>query len=130
MALKLRLKPHEKAIINGAVIENGSRSTDIIVHNFAQILRDPDVMQEEEANTPSKRCYFAAQLMIIDPPNSTRYREMFTSYLNDLRGAFLNQDILAKLDEAEAGVAEQNYYKALRVLKDVIVYEEPLLKGQ
>lgn len=127
MALKLRLKPHEKAIINGVVIENGSRAADILVHNFAHILRDPDVMQEDEANTPSKRCYFAAQLMLIDPANAGQYRDTFDKFLSDLRGAFINPDILKLLQDADEGVAEGNYYKALRALKDVIAYEEPLL---
>lgn len=127
MALKLRLRPHEKAILNGVVIENGGRATDILVHNFAHILRDPDVMQEEQADTPSKRCYFAAQLMLIDPANAQQYRAVFDGFLNDLKGAFINPDILARLDEADQSVTEGNYYKALRTLKDVIAYEEPLL---
>lgn len=127
MALKLRLKPHEKAIINGAVIENGPRAAELVVRNFAHILRDPDVMQEEDANTPAKRCYFAAQLMLMDPANGSQYRSAFTELAAALRTALLNKDVLARLDAAEQSVAEENYYQALRALKDVIAYEAPLL---
>lgn len=127
MALKIKLKPHEKAIINGAVIQNGPRATEFIIKNFAQILREPEVMQQEAADTPAKRTYFAAQLMLLDPDNAANYKAQFDGLLGDLRGALKNEDMLAKLAAAETAVAQDNYYQALRQLRDVIEYEAVLL---
>lgn len=127
MALKIKLKPHEKAIINGAVIQNGSRAAEFVIQNFAQILREPEVMQEEEANTPARRTYFSAQLMLLDPTNAASYQPRFDVFLNDLRGALTNPEMRTKLDSAEKAAKEQNYYQALRQLREVMEYEAVLL---
>lgn len=127
MALKLKLKPHEKAIINGAVIENGPRAAEIVVHNFAQILREPSVMQEDEATTPARRTYFAIQLMLIDPEKTEQYRTMAESLATDLRAALTNPSVIANLDEALESMRKGNYYRALQSLKDVMTYEAVLL---
>lgn len=127
MALKIKLKPHEKAIINGAVIQNGPRATEIIVQNFAQILREPEVMQEEEADTPAKRTYFMAQLMLMDPQNAASYRPQFERYLTELHDALINEDVKTRLMEARGVADSGNYYGALRAIKDVIAYESKVL---
>ncbi|KJS43596.1 MAG: hypothetical protein VR70_02415 [Rhodospirillaceae bacterium BRH_c57] len=128
MALKIKLKPHEKAIINGAVIQNGPRATEFIVKNFAQILREPEVMQQEDATTPAKRTYFAAQLMLLDPDNAEAYKARFQSLLDDLAQALTNKEMLGKLTAAAGAVAQDNYYQALRQIRDVIDYEQVLLE--
>lgn len=127
MALKIRLRPNEKVIINGAVIQNGGRATSFLVQNFAQILREPEVMQEEDANTPVRRAYFACQLMLVDPANAANYRGHFDSFARDLRGALINPVVLAELDAAERAVDEKNFYIALRHLRIVMDYEAILL---
>ena len=65
MALKLSLKPHEKVVINGAVIANGDRRSTICVENIANVLREGDIIQPEQANTPAKRIYLPIMLMIM-----------------------------------------------------------------
>ncbi len=127
MALKIRLRPNEKVIINGAVIQNGSRATSFLVQNFAQILREPEVMQEEDADTPVRRAYFACQLMLVDPANAAEYRTHYDRYTADLRGALMNKAVLADLDTAEQAVNQSNYYIALRHLRKVVDYEAVLL---
>lgn len=66
MALKIKLKPHERLIIGGAVVANGDSKCDLIIENEVPVLRDKDILREKEANTPSKRVYFAIQLMYVD----------------------------------------------------------------
>lgn len=127
MALKIRLRQNEKVIINGAVIQNGSRATSILLQNFAQVLREPEVMQEEEANTPVRRAYFACQLMLVDPTNAAEYRTRFNTFLKDLRGALINPVVLAELDAAEQAIEQKNYYMALRHFRIVMDYESILL---
>lgn len=129
MALKLNLKPGEKIVINGAVIVNGDRKASLAVKNFANILRETDVMQEEEANTPTRRAYFAAQLMLLDPVNRTDYEANFRRFMNDLLGAFTNEEILLTLRQALAHHDEQDYYKILAALRKVIKYEEILFQS-
>lgn len=129
VALKLNLKPGEKIVINGAVIVNGDRKASLGVKNFANILRETDVMQEEEANTPTKRAYFAAQLMLLDPEHRSDYEQPFRRYMKDLVGAFTNADMLALLRQALDHFQSGDYYKILAILRKVIKYEEILLQS-
>lgn len=123
MALKLNLKPGEKIVINGAVIVNGDRKASLAVKNFANILRETDVLQEEEANTPTKRAYFAAQLMLLDPEHRADYEASFRRFTNDLLGVFTNEEIVETLKQAMAYFEEGDYYKILAALRKVIKYE-------
>lgn len=129
MALKLNLKPGEKIVINGAVIVNGDRKASLAVKNFANILRETDVMQEEDADTPTKRAYFAAQLMLLDPEHRTDYEEPFRRFMKDLLGAFTNPEILALLEQALQHFSDGDHYKILAVLRKVIKYEEVLFQA-
>ncbi|MBL4618299.1 MAG: flagellar biosynthesis repressor FlbT, partial [Robiginitomaculum sp.] len=66
MPLKLSLKPGEKFVLNGAVVQNGERRANLILQNQASVLREKDIMQEAEANTPAKRVYFPVMMMYLD----------------------------------------------------------------
>ena len=76
MPLKLKLAANEHLIVNGAVMVNGGCRTTLIIRNFAQILREKDVLQEPDANTPTKRLYFLVQAMLMQPPPPEALRKM------------------------------------------------------
>ena len=63
MPLKLSLKPHEKFVVNGAVMTNGDRKAEVIIQNKASILREKDILQPADAQTPLRRVYFPIQMM-------------------------------------------------------------------
>ena len=58
MALVIDLKPGEKILIGTAVITNDKQRTRIHIAGEAPILREKDVLQEEECDTPCKKIYF------------------------------------------------------------------------
>ena len=61
--LVLKLRPREEVMINGAVVRNGDKKTVIrIQSDNAHVLRMQHLMRAEEATTPRRRAYFAAQL--------------------------------------------------------------------
>ena len=55
MPLKLSLKPGEKFVLNGAVMTNGDKRASLVIQNKASLLREKDIMQREDANTPARR---------------------------------------------------------------------------
>ena len=74
--LVLKLGPHERVLINGAVIENGDkRSRLAIMTPQANILRLRDAIHPEEVNTPVRRvCCFPSRWparRMSTPPSST-----------------------------------------------------------
>ena len=66
MALKVTLKPGEKFVINGAVVVNGDRRSNLVIQNRVSILREKDIMLPQDADTPVKRIYFAIMMMYLD----------------------------------------------------------------
>ncbi len=44
MALKISLKPDERIIIGGAVLQNGGARSDFVIENSVPILREKDIM--------------------------------------------------------------------------------------
>ena len=73
MPLKLTLKPGEKFVLNGGVLSNGDRRSDLIIENQVSLLRERDVLQPDEANTPVKRIYFTIMMMYLDGGLESHY---------------------------------------------------------
>ena len=61
MPLKLTLKPNEKVLIGTAVITNVGQKSEIVIQNTVPVLREKDIITEENANTVCKRIYFTFQ---------------------------------------------------------------------
>jgi flagellar protein FlbT len=127
MALKLSLKPGEKFVVNGAVIANGDRRSSLIIHNKAAILRERDIMQEEEANTPARRVYFPIMLMYLDENGYDQYYEQFVARITELMDALQTPAVLELCVQISKDVMARNYYRAVMNCKKVIAFEEELL---
>ncbi|PWC37802.1 flagellar biosynthesis repressor FlbT [Azospirillum sp. TSO35-2] len=127
MALKLRLKPCERVVINGCVVQNENRRYTLTVSNFAQIIRGSDILQEEEAVTPVRRSYFLIQSMLLDPTVAANGSGAVAEMMAQLYTAFSRADIQDCIARAMGHVGERDYYKALAALRPVMDYEGTLL---
>jgi flagellar protein FlbT len=127
MPLKLSLKPGEKFVLNGAVVQNGDRRGVLVLQNKASVLRERDIMQAEEANTPSRRIYFPVMMMYLDEAGAGRIYDEFALRLNEFMGAISNPDILAECVAISKHVMGREYYKALMGCRKLIEYEDELL---
>lgn len=127
MGLKLKLKPFEKFIVNGVVIENGRHRNTVTVANHAQVMTGRSIMQLEEANSPARRTYFAIQCMLIDPPRMAEHRRTYEMLIGPLSEAVTDTEMARHLAEAAAHVRDGDHYKALAALRPVIAYEADLL---
>ncbi|ALG74937.1 flagellar protein [Azospirillum thiophilum] len=127
MALKLRLKPCERVVINGCVVQNENRRYTLTVSNFAQIIRGSDILQEEDAVTPVRRAYFLIQNMLLDPTAAATGGGAVADAMAQLYTAFTRPDIQDRIARAMGHVGERDYYKALAALRPVMDYEGTLL---
>ena len=84
MPLKLSLKPGEKFVLNGAVVQNGDRRCSLVLQNKASVLREKDILQLDEAKTPSRRIYFPVMMMYIDEAAAERQYDEFLRRMNGL----------------------------------------------
>ncbi len=127
MSLILKLAPGERLFINGAVVTNGDRRAYLMVETKAQIVREKDVLMLEDASTPVRRAYFAAQSVLLNAHPVLGPSEVFSDHLRRLRGAFLKPEHTALLDEAEVQMQTNNTYRALSALRELVIYEAALL---
>ena len=127
MPLKLSLKPGEKFVLNGAVVQNGDRRSALLLQNKASVLREKDIMQADEANTPSRRIYFPVMMMYLDQAGWERYQEEFVQRLSEFMGAVRNADVLADCVNISRFVMTRDYYKALMLCRKLIEYEDERL---
>lgn len=127
MPLKIELKPGERAILNGAVIEGTSEGrTEFIVLNRASIMRERHIMQEEEAVTPVKRLYFSLQMLYIEPPQRDFYQERFDRFYHDLEETFSLPILRFSLEQVGYLAKQEMYYEALKICRLMIDTEQKL----
>ncbi len=125
MALKISLKAHERLIIGGAVVTNGSTRSDLIIENNVPILRDKDILSETQATTPCRRLYFLIQLMYVDEKNITEYHQTYWVLVRDLLQAA--PSMLALIDQVNEQILAGKYYQALKLAAKLIDQEQEVV---
>ncbi len=124
MPLKLSLKPGERFVLNGAVLQNGERRSNLVLQNHAAILREKDIMQESEVNTPAKRVYFPVMLMYLDPEKGDSNYDEFVLRMSDFMGAVRNPEALTQCVAISRDVMAGEYYKALIKCRTLMEFEK------
>ena len=127
MALKISLKPGEKIIISGAVVANGNAKSNLLIENRVPILREKDIMKEAAADTPCRRIYFVIQLMYIDEGNVVEYHNTYWNIVRDVMAAA--PSTLGLIDPISEHILNGEYYKALKLTRKLIDYEEEAVKN-
>ncbi|MDY6924672.1 MAG: flagellar biosynthesis repressor FlbT [Pseudomonadota bacterium] len=126
MPLKLSLKPGEKFVLNGAVVQNGDRRGVLILQNKASVLREKDIMQLEDVTTPARRVYFPVMMMYLDEAVAPKVYDEFAMRLTQFMSASRNPQVLADCVATSRHVMAREYYKALMAARKLVDYEEDL----
>ena len=125
--LVLKLGPHERVLINGAVVENGDkRSRLAIVTPNAHILRLRDAIHPQEANTPVKRVCYIAQLVLTGDATASDTRQQLLRGIEQLSQVLTDHDSRTQLNAATKAVLEDQHYQALKALRSLLPREERL----
>ena len=127
MPLKLSLKPGEKFVLNGAVLQNGDRRTTLVLQNKASVLREKDIMQAEDVSSPARHIYFPVMMMYLDEAGSESFYEEFALRLTEFMGVIRNPSVQSTCVQASKHVLAREYYKALMLCRKLIEYEDERL---
>lgn len=125
MALKITLKPNERMIIDGAVITNGSTTCDLFIENHVPLLREKDIMGEKDADSPCRKIYFIIQIMYLDKENPEIHHKAYWELVRAVMDAA--PSMLGLIDKVSEKILEGEYYKALKLTKGLMNYEEELV---
>lgn len=124
MALVIDLKPQEKILIGEAVITNSSQRTRLHIAGDAPIIREKDIMQEQDANTPCKQIYFLIQCMYISRTPQD-YHDRYFNRVAEIQKASASSSIFFM--QINEQIISGAYYKAMKLAQQLIEHERELL---
>jgi flagellar protein FlbT len=130
MPLKLSLKPGETFVLNGAVIQNGDRRNVLVLQNQASVLRERDIMQPADANTPARRVYFPLMMMYLDASETLSYAAQFNQRLAEFAASVENFAMRGECLSISKLVVEGHIYKALMLCRRLIESEDEVIDHQ
>jgi len=126
--LVLKLGPHERVLINGAVIENGDRRSRLaIMTPNAHILRLRDAIHPEEVTTPVRRVCYIAQLVLSGDVAAKDAQLQLLRGIEQLSQVLTDPDSRLQLSLASKAVLEEQHYQALKCLRSLLPREERLM---
>jgi flagellar biosynthesis repressor protein FlbT len=126
MALKITLKPNEKMIISGAVIQNGPRKSEFSVENNVPILRQRDILSPKDADSPARRIYLTIQLMYVDNPHKQSYLDSYWQLVRQFIAAVPRS--IELIDCINEHIYTENYYQALKAVQKLITFEQEVIE--
>lgn len=126
--LVLKLGPHERVLINGAVIENGDRRSRLaIMTPNAHILRLRDAIHPEEVNTPVRRVCYIAQLVLSGDADPAEAKMQLLRGIEQLSQVLMDPDSRLHLTLASKAVLDNQHYQVLKALRSLLPREERLM---
>ena len=114
-------------MLNGAVVQNGVRRTVMVLQNKASVLREKDIMQEDDAVTPARRIYFPVMMMYLEEAAAERYYDEFVRRLTEFMSVISNPDVLSDCVNISKHCMAREYYRALMACRKLIEYEDERL---
>lgn len=126
MSLKIGLKAGERLFVGGAVIQNGQTPCELLILNDVPLLREKDILTEEEANTHCRRIQLCVQLMYMDTANLAGYQKKYAQLVGELLSAAPSAATIVA--EINHHLAFGEYYQAIKSAKRLVAYEEELIR--
>ena len=127
MALKVELKPGERILIGECVITNSGHRTRFIIDGKMPIVREKDIMTAEQANTPAKRIYLALLLMYTSRDAREQHATYFALVRDLVQAA---PSAWAQIEIINNHILTGELYKALKQAKQLITYEQELIRDE
>jgi flagellar protein FlbT len=121
MSLKISLKPDEKVFIGGAVVQNGDSHIELNILNDVPLLREKDILSQQDATTPCSKVYLCVQLMYMDQANLQTYQHNYRVLMDEL--VKTSAEAIPYLAEINNYLACGRYYQALKCARKLVEHE-------
>jgi flagellar protein FlbT len=125
MALRLTLKPNERIVVNGTLIRNGGRAGEIIIETHCRMLRESEIIREEEVDTPCKQIWMTVQVLHLADDPSEAHTLLFTQATELMKVMPSAAQYIAAMSSA---IEEGHTHKAIKEVKRLVQHERELLE--
>ncbi|MBT8368882.1 MAG: flagellar biosynthesis repressor FlbT, partial [Deltaproteobacteria bacterium] len=85
-----------------------------------------DILSETDATSHCRQIYFVIQLMYIDSENLTDHQHTYWKLVRELLDVIPR--LTGHIDEINEQILIGNYYRALKLARELITYEQEVLK--
>lgn len=125
MALKLTLRPSEKVMINGVLMENihGGKAR-LLITTHAYILRERDMLNEEEASSPATIVYFQAMKLSGGDPDGD-VQDLMAAVLEFKKAHAGDKALMTACERIVEKAGAGAFYDALVACRALIASETP-----
>jgi flagellar protein FlbT len=128
--LRLKLRPFERVLINGAVVENGRSQVELrILTPQTNILRLRDALHPDRIDTPTKRVCYIAQLVVAGEKQPGEAISQFVRGVVALKQVFLDSGSQATMNEAIQFARAEKFYQAMQCMRRILAYEELVMEN-
>ncbi|MGX7707018.1 flagellar biosynthesis repressor FlbT [Methylobacterium sp. Gmos1] len=124
--MRLSLRAGERIYINGAVLRV-DRKVAVELLNDATFLLESHVLQAEDATTPLRQLYFAAQTMLIDPGRAAAARELYDGLRDGLLATTGEAALRDGLAAAHGLIENGRLFEALKLIRGLYPLEAALM---
>ena len=122
--LALKLAPREQVLINGVIVENGPRRTQIVIRSEdAAVLRLREALDASEVIGPASRAYFAVQKALEGEAARAGGPLDIGLALDALSSGYHDDARQRRVGEARRACIDGNFYRAMRCLKPCVEEE-------
>lgn len=126
--LVISLRPKEKFLVNGALLMNGEKRSQICIPNDdTHVLRMSDAIHPKDVNTPVKRVYYAVQMILSCDRPANEMDADVKAGLDALMAVFDGTPMKSPLEKANMAFLKGRYYSVLNTLKSLLTIEDELL---
>lgn len=126
--LILKLGPGERFVVNGVVMENGSRRARLnILTADSNVLRLRDAIHPDEANTPVRRVCYIAQLVLAGEVGAEDAKKQLLTGIDQLAQVFTDPESHERLSDAREAAMDMQFYQTLKALRRLLELEDRLM---
>ncbi len=123
--LVLKLKPNEKFLVNGVVMQNGPRGARIRIRTAgASVLRLRDALHPAAVSTSARRIYFFAQLAVAGSSTPDEAMTAIHALLPALRAICATGDQIAACEQLRNDATAHRFFSVMRGARKLFVLED------
>ena len=105
-----------------------SKNIHLIIENKVPVLRQKDILSEKKATSPCKQIYFLIQLMYIDEENLITQQHAYWDLVRKILDVVPKS--LGYIDQINENILCGKYYRALKMARNLIKFEQEILKNE
>lgn len=124
MPLRIELKPHERLIVNGALIRNGDRRSTFLIETQCKFLRESEIVTESEADTACKKLHLTLTVVYLSDDPTPGLALFYAQAAEVLRAVPSTAPHLAAI---QGELDEGRFHAAIKRARNLVLYERDLL---